>query len=203
MRANVLGRLAASLSSSRGDQMTIYAPSLRTLPQNAMLVMATLPVIDWNGCLLRDLQAGPKVPPSCYAAIVMIDPFACWEDLGDLLEEAGMTGVTNFPPASMIERTPAGVPLDRGQELELRRMEWFASRGFKVLFVAADEARMTAAEQRLGSQLDGSVHVRPEALAAPIGSDIRLVSLGSHGSSSVPKFSLEHAATAQQPLRRA
>ncbi|MDA9433447.1 hypothetical protein [Bradyrhizobium sp. CCBAU 51627] len=182
--------------------MTIYAPSLRTLPQNAMFVMATLPVIDWNDCLLRDLQTSPKAPPSCYAAIVMIDPFACWEDLVDLLQDAKMTGVTNFPPASMIERTPAGAPIDRGQELELRRMEWFANRGFKVLFVAANESEMRAAEQRLGSQLGGFVYLRPDALALPIGADITFVSLGSQGAS-VPKFALEHAATSKQPLRRA
>jgi hypothetical protein len=168
-----------------------------------MLVMATLPVIDWNDCLLRDLQASPKRLASCYAAMVMIDPFACWEDLGDLLQDAKVTGVTNFPPASMIERTPAGVPLDSGQELELRRLEWFASRGFKVLFVTANEAKMTAAEQRLGSQLDGFIYLRPEALALSIGSDIGLVSLGPHGSSSVPKFALEQAARTKQPLRRA
>ncbi|WP_246510614.1 hypothetical protein [Bradyrhizobium glycinis] len=181
----------------------IYAPSLRALPQNAMLVMATLPVIDWNDCLLRDLQGKPKRLGSCYAAIVMIDPFACWEDLADLLQDAKVTGVTNFPSASMIERTPAGVPLDSGQELELRRMEWFASRGFKVLFVAPDEAKMSVAEQRLGSQLDGFVHLRSEALALSIGSDIGLVSFGFHGSSSLPKFSLEHTARPRQPLRQA
>ncbi|SFI63659.1 hypothetical protein [Bradyrhizobium sp. Gha] len=178
--------------------MTIYAPSLRALPQNAMLVMATLPVIDWNDCLLRDLQASPILPAFCYTAMVMIDPFACWEDLGDLLEDAKVTGVTNFPPAAMIERTPAGVPLDSGQELELRRMEWFASRGLKVLFVASDEAKMKAAAQRLGSQLDAFVYLSPDALALSIESDIALVSLGFHGSSSIPKFSL-----AKQPLRTA
>ncbi|WP_271597930.1 MULTISPECIES: hypothetical protein [unclassified Bradyrhizobium] len=167
-----------------------------------MLVMATLPVIDWNDCLVRDLHASPKAPPCCYAAVVMIDPFACWEDLGDLLQDAKMTGVTNFPPASMIERTPAGVPLDSGQELELRRMEWFASRGFKVLFVAADEAKMAAAEQRLGSQLDGLVYLGSDALALSIGSDIGLVSLGFHRSSSIPRFSLEHAARPKQSLRQ-
>ncbi|MDA9443383.1 hypothetical protein XH98_30730 [Bradyrhizobium sp. CCBAU 51745] len=202
VRTSVLGRIAASLPSPRGDQITIYAPSLRTLPQNAMLVMATLPVIDWNDCLVRDLHASPKAPPCCYAAVVMIDPFACWEDLGDLLQDAKMTGVTNFPPASMIERTPAGVPLDSGQELELRRMEWFASRGFKVLFVAADEAKMAAAEQRLGSQLDGLVYLGSDALALSIGSDIGLVSLGFHRSSSIPRFSLEHAARPKQSLRQ-
>ncbi|MFK4492725.1 hypothetical protein [Bradyrhizobium sp. USDA 336] len=105
--------------------LQIYAPSLRSLPEDAMLVMATLPVIDWNNCLLRDLHIIKKrTPVPAYAAIVMIDPFACWEDFADLLKNAEITGIINFPPASILERSSGGVPVDTGQELELRRMEW-------------------------------------------------------------------------------
>ncbi|MGL3104704.1 hypothetical protein [Bradyrhizobium sp. BR 1432] len=111
---------------AKGGQLQVYAPSLRSLPEGSLLVMATLPILDWNDCLLRDLLTLDKATsaPHVYAAILMIDPFACWEDIAELLKDAGITGVANFPPASMIERSAAGVPVDAGQELELRRMEW-------------------------------------------------------------------------------
>lgn len=180
--------------------LQIYAPSLRSLPEHAMLVMATLPIIDWNDCLLRELRAVKKrAPVPAYAAIVMIDPFACWEDFADLLKDAEITGIINFPPASILERSSGGVAVDTGQELELRRMEWFAGLGFKVLFAAANESDITAAELRLGSQLDGVVYLPAEALALTIGTDIGLVSLGAQGSS-VPKFALLDATAARRPL---
>lgn len=82
-----------------------------------MLVMATLPVIDWNDCLLRDLRAlHQKASVHVYAAMVMIDPFACWEDFADLLKDAKISGVVNFPPASIIERPTAGMPVNTGLE---------------------------------------------------------------------------------------
>ncbi|MGY3581631.1 putative TIM-barrel enzyme [Bradyrhizobium sp. USDA 4341] len=180
--------------------LQIYAPSLRSLPADVMLVMATLPVIDWNDCLLRDLRTLKKrTPVPAYAAIVMIDPFACWEDFAELLKDAEITGIINFPPASILERSSAGVPVETGQELELRRMEWFASLGFKALFAAANESDVTAAERRLGSQLDGVVYLPSEALALTIGTDMGLVSLGLQGAS-VPKFALLDATASKRPL---
>ncbi|WP_240538190.1 hypothetical protein [Bradyrhizobium yuanmingense] len=54
----------------------------------------------------------------------------------------------------MIERSAAGAPVDAGQELELRRMEWFISLGFKALFAVASDSEIAAAEKRFGSHLD-------------------------------------------------
>jgi len=48
----------------------------------------------------------------------------------------------------MIERSAAGAPVDAGQELELRRMEWFISLGFKALFAVASDSEIAAAEKR-------------------------------------------------------
>lgn len=166
-----------------------------------MLVMATLPVIDWNDCLLRDLRLRKKTSVHVYAAMVMIDPFACWEDFADLLKDASISGVVNFPPASIIERPTAGMPVNTGQELELRRMEWFATLGFKLLFAATRDSEFTAAERRLGPYLEGFVHLSEEALALRICDEMELVRLGQRGSS-IPKFSLLDTAASKRPVRK-
>ncbi|WP_024512705.1 hypothetical protein [Bradyrhizobium sp. ARR65] len=167
-----------------------------------MLVMATLPILDWNDSLLRDLQHAPKGKRAhIYAAIMMIDPFACWEDIAESLKNAGITGVINFPPASMIERSVTGEPVDTGQELELRRMEWFASLGFKTLFAVAKDCGITSAERRLGSHLQGIVYLPEETLALSISDEMELVRLGQHGSS-IPKLTLLGGTALRRPVRK-
>ncbi|WP_020508706.1 hypothetical protein [Bradyrhizobium sp. WSM2793] len=185
---------------AKGAQLQVYAPSLRSLPEGSLLVMATLPILDWNDCLLRDLLTLDKATsaPHVYAAILMIDPFACWEDIAESLKDAGITGVANFPPASMIERSAAGVPVDAGQELELRQVEWFTSHGFKALFAIASDSEITAAEKRLGSHLDGLIHLPAEALTRTMSEEMELVSLGQHGSS-LPMFALLDGTTSKRP----
>lgn len=203
MKATAIGKLASRLSAvPRNDDIEIYAPSLRSLPEGSMLVVATLPVIDWNDCLLRDLRRiHTSASAHVYAALVMIDPFACWEDFADLLKGAGISGVVNFPPASTIERSTAGRPVDAGQELELRRMEWFASLGFKALFTAASDSEIIVAERRLGPHLKGIVYLPPEALTLTIGNDMALVSL-EHQGTTVPKFALQDRRASKRPVRK-
>ncbi|MGY8684043.1 hypothetical protein Q2941_40705 [Bradyrhizobium sp. UFLA05-153] len=202
MKAPLIGKVATRLSAApKGATVEIYAPSLRSLPQGSMLVMATLPVIDWNDCLFRDLRAMPRRRCAhVYAAIVMIDPFACWEDVAELLNEAGMTGVINFPPASLLERSTEGVPVDTGQELELRRMEWFASLGFKILFAAGNDSQITAAERRFGSHLDGIVYLPGEALNLTIDEEMALVSLRPR-KSTVPTFALFDGTSSKRKMQ--
>ncbi|MET4261439.1 hypothetical protein ABIC09_006407 [Bradyrhizobium sp. S3.12.5] len=196
-----VGKLATLLPVARkGASLEIYAPSLRSLPKGSMLVMTTLPIIDWNDCLLRDLQTVPKGRHTdIYAAIMMIDPFACWEDFAEALKNAGILGVINFPPASMIERSMAGEPVDTGQELELRRMEWFTSLGFKTLFAAAEDSEIISAERRLGSDLHGVVYLPEKALELRICDEMELVSLGQQGSS-MPKFALLDETASKRPV---
>ncbi|WP_271575129.1 hypothetical protein [Bradyrhizobium sp. CCBAU 11361] len=81
---------------AKGAQLQVYAPSLRSLLKGFRLVMATLPILDWNDCLLRDLLTLDQATSALYAAIIMIDPFACWEDRAESLKDAGITGVANF-----------------------------------------------------------------------------------------------------------
>ncbi|MGY8663862.1 hypothetical protein Q3C01_16040 [Bradyrhizobium sp. UFLA05-109] len=203
MKATVICKLATHLSAGhKRATLEIYAPSLRRLPEGSMLVMATLPVIDWNDCLLQDLRnLHKKMSVRAYAAIVMIDPFACWEDFAELLKEARISGVVNFPPATIIERPTAGMPVNTGPELEIRRMEWFASMGFKVLFVASRDSEIIQAESRLGSQLEGIVYLPEEALALRVCDEMELVSLGQQGSS-IPKFSLLNTTAPKRPVRK-
>ncbi|WP_407175406.1 hypothetical protein [Bradyrhizobium sp. STM 3562] len=182
--------------------MKIYAPSLRSLPKGSMLVMATLPIVDWNESLLRDLQHVPKgTRAHLYAAIMMIDPFACWEDITESLKNAGIVGVINFPPASMIERSVTGEPVDTGQEVELQRMEWFASLGFKTLFAVAKDCEITSAERRVGSHLQGIVYLPEETLALKISDDMQLVRIGQQGSS-IPKLALLGETALRRSVRK-
>ncbi|MCK1481815.1 hypothetical protein IVB25_03545 [Bradyrhizobium sp. 193] len=202
-----MGRVICKLSTHltaapNGAPFEIYAPSLRSLPAGSMLVMATLPVIDWNDCLLQDLRSlGKQTFIHAYAAMVMIDSFACWEDFPDLLKEARICGVVNFPPASIIEQPSATMPVNTGLELELRRMEWFASLGFNNLFAAVSDSEVTVAERRLGSHLKGIVHLPEGALELKIRDEMELVRLDQQGSST-PKFSLLHVTASKQSIRK-
>ncbi|MDA9491136.1 hypothetical protein XI08_19185 [Bradyrhizobium sp. CCBAU 11361] len=203
VKAKVVSRLATDVSAAvNGSPLRIYAPSLRSLPEGSLLVMATLPVIDWNDCLLRDLRAlSDKGCVHVYAAMVMIDPFACWEDFRDLLKGAGISGVVNFPPASIIEWPTVGIPLSPGREIELRRMEWFASLNFKTMFAAATESEITVAERRLSSSLQGILHVREEDLAMRIEDEMELVS-GGQQELSIPQFSLSGVTSSKETGRK-
>ncbi|MBB4383225.1 hypothetical protein [Bradyrhizobium sp. SBR1B] len=202
MKGSAICRITTHISPAiKGTSLEIFAPSLRSLPDNSMLVMATLPIIDWNDCLLRDLRGLAKQQfVGVYAAMVMIDPFACWEDIADLLKDVGICGVINFPPASILEQPSAGIPANSGQEIELRRMEWFASLGFRMLFATARRSEMTAAETRLGSQLEGIVNMPEESFSLKVCDEMKLVSLGLQ-KSSIPTFSL-CAAPGSKRIRR-
>ncbi|WP_245318284.1 hypothetical protein [Bradyrhizobium sp. DOA1] len=191
MNARLVGKLVTHLSAApQSSTVEIYAPSLRSLPEGSLLVMATLPVVDWNDCLLQDLRIlSKRTAHNVYAAMVMIDPFACWQDVAQFLKEAGINGLINFPPASLIERSSTGVPVDSGQELELRRLEWFAQLEFKILFAAGHRSEFAAAERRLGSHLDGIIHLPEEALKLSIGKEMKLVGLNDQ-EPSVPTFAL-------------
>lgn len=80
--------------------MQVYARSLRSLAESSLLVMAILPILDWNDCRLRDLVTLDQATsaPHVYAAIIMIAPFACWEDMAVSLKDADISGVANFRP---------------------------------------------------------------------------------------------------------
>lgn len=203
MKGTLLGKLAPQLSAKpKGAFLEIYAPSLRSLPAGSMLVMATLPVIDWNECLLRSLRAIHKTTSAqVYAAMVMIDPFACWQDFVEALKDAGITGVVNFPPASIIELSNAGEPHEGGQELELSRMEWFGSLGFNTMFAATCTCETTTVESRLESYLDGVVYLPPEVLSLKVGAEMELVQISDRHGSCAPKLALSERAALKQPMR--
>jgi hypothetical protein len=135
----------------------LYAPSLRQLAPDATLVMATLPILDWNAALLADLAAVDVGPaPRVCAAVLATDPFACWEDIADALRGAGVSGVSNFPSLALVDRS-ALADLDAanlGYARELDRLAWFAGDGFHVLGIAATPDQVVEARNRLGSSLD-------------------------------------------------
>lgn len=191
-----MGRLSANLSGSEpAKSIQIYAPSLAHLPQGSPLAMATLPVIDWNDCLLQALVAGcERRHDVAYAAMVMVDPFACWEDLADLLQERGLAGVINFPPASVVEQATAAGIIDAGQEMEFRRLEWFGSLGFRTIFATSTNQVIAVAQDRLKTTLDAILYVSPAALESPVREEIELMeadgSLTADQSPALPVYEL-------------
>ncbi len=113
----------------------IFAPALGVLQSGAPLVLATLPVVDWNSELVKALtELKRPVAPNCYAAVMMIDPFTLWEDLGDLLAEQGFAGVVNFPPATLLEVKQGQTSTDEGNTIEIDRMKWFHDVGFGLVY---------------------------------------------------------------------
>ncbi|WP_131802975.1 hypothetical protein [Mesorhizobium sp. ORS 3428] len=152
-------------------------------------------MIDWNDCLLQALRTGCEGRRElAYAAMVMVDPFACWEDFADLLQERGLSGVINFPPASVVEQATVAGTIDAGQETEFRRLEWFGSLGFRTIFATSTNHAIAVAQDRLRISLDAILYVSPAALEVPIRDEIELVaahgSLAADQSPSLPVYEL-------------
>jgi hypothetical protein len=152
-------------SSKNGDEVFIFAPSLRALPPDNSIVMATLPVLDWNAELFRALSDVTSVGNRYYAAVLMIDPFALWEDLADLLKDKGFAGVVNFPPASLVEGVQTGGSARAGNTLEIDRIKWFHDNGLGIVHTGSSKQEMADVSNRLGDLLDGMIYFPPEALS--------------------------------------
>ncbi|WP_247997999.1 hypothetical protein [Brucella tritici] len=157
------------------NQNTVFAPALNALPRGAPLVLATLPILDWNSDLMEAVKHldGP-VRPNCYAAVMMIDPFTLWEDLGDLLLERGFAGVINFPPASLLEVKQSHISTDLGNIIEVDRMKWFHDVGFKLVYTATEPGELKNIQLRLSGLLDAIVNVPTTTLELPISDDMPL-----------------------------
>jgi hypothetical protein len=146
---------------------TIYAPSMASLPSGYPLVMATVPVIDWNAALTTALRQMPAAHGH-YAAVMMVDPFILWEDLADLLKEKGITGVVNFPPASLLEGATPPTGGASENALEMDRLKWFSDAGFRLVYAASDLKEIANTALRLEGLVDAFLQLPPSAL------DIRL-----------------------------
>jgi hypothetical protein len=149
------------------DLNTIYAPSMASLPSGYPLVMATVPVIDWNAALTTALRQMPAAHGH-YAAVMMVDPFILWEDLADLLKEKGITGVVNFPPASLLEGATPPTGGASENALEMDRLKWFSDAGFRLVYAASDLKEIANTALRLEGLVDAFLQLPPSAL------DIRL-----------------------------
>lgn len=153
----------------------IFAPALGVLQSGVPLVLATLPVVDWNSELVKGLRELERpVGPNCYAAVMMIDPFTLWEDLGDLLAERGFAGVVNFPPASLLEVKQVQTSADEGNTIEIDRMKWFHDIGFGLVYAASRVEEIRNVEQRLSGLLEAMVNVPVSSLRQPISDNLEL-----------------------------
>ncbi|ARP64261.1 hypothetical protein A9K65_013370 [Mesorhizobium sp. WSM1497] len=181
------------------DDAYVFAPSLRALPAGFPLVIATLPVCDWNGELLRGLnEIEPVAGARCYAAILMIDPFALWEDVADALTEKGFCGVVNLPPASLIQTSSEAGAEDHLNSIELERMRWFAENGLGLALTSTNRDA-AAAGNLFEKQPEAMLYLPATALSCPIAPITSLVRLGETGSElpvwSLPAPSLAKAET--------
>ncbi len=153
----------------------IFAPALGVLQSGAPLVLATLPVVDWNSELVKALtELKRPVGPNCYAAAMMIDPFTLWEDLGDLLAERGFAGVVNFPPASLLEVKQVQTLTDEGNTIEIDRMKWFHDVGFGLVYAAPRMEEIRNVEQRLAGLLNAIFNVPVSSLRQPVSDKLEL-----------------------------
>jgi len=170
------------------DDTYVFAPSLRTLPAGFPLVIATLPVCDWNGELLRSLdEIEPVAGARCYAAVLMIDPFTLWEDVADALMEKGFCGVVNFPPAALVETSSEASSEEHLNAAELERMRWFAENGFGLVLTSTNLDAPAA--KLLQRQPEAILHVPAMALSCPIAPITSLVRLDETGNE-LPVWSL-------------
>ncbi|MBZ9605542.1 hypothetical protein [Phyllobacterium chamaecytisi] len=179
-------------SSSRESETYIFAPSLRTLPQGFPLVMATLPVTDWNAELFQALRDATSVQGKrYYAAMMMIDPFTLWEDLADLLKEKGFIGVVNFPPASLAEGTQTAGSAEAANTIEIDRLKWYHETGLRLVYTASSTQEIASVQNRLADLLDGIIYFPPDTLAHPVGSRMELEAFHVPGLSSSSVWSLK------------
>ncbi len=167
--------IRAEIHDDAGSENAVYAPPLAGLPNGYPLVMATVPVIDWNEALTTALrQASVKRETICYAAVMMIDPFTLWEDLADLLKEKGITGVINFPPASLLEGATPSTAGVSDNTLEMDRLKWFSDAGFRLVYAASDVVAIEDTTVRLEGLVDAFLYLPPGALGLEINEKIAL-----------------------------
>lgn len=178
------------LDASEPETAYVFAPSLRALPKGLPLVMATLPIVDWNAALLQALgEMDPVAGRRCYAAVLMIDPFTLWDDLADLLSSKGFAGVVNFPPAVIAEGFPAAISVENAIEIE--RLKWFADSGLRLAFTATSAEEVANAEARLPGRLDAMVYMPAESWEHPVSERLELRQAASKGAfSGLPVWAL-------------
>lgn len=188
-----VGPLAAADSGKTGDDVCIFAPSLRALPPDNPIVMATLPVVDWNAELIRALSDMTSVGNRCYAAVLMIDPFTLWEDLADLLKDKGFAGVVNFPPASLVEGVQSAGSARAGNTLEIDRMKWFHDNGLGIVHTGSSRLEMADVGNRLADLLDEMIYFPPDALSRRVAPRMDLAAVVDADFFPAPFWSLETA----------
>lgn len=146
---------------------------MASLPSGYPLVMATVPVIDWNASLTTALRQIPATYGH-YAAVMMLDPFTLWEDLADLLREKGITGVVNFPPASLLEGATPPTSGASESTLEIDRLKWFSDAGFRLVYAASDVKEIANTALRLEGLVNAFLHLPPSVLDVRLGERIML-----------------------------
>ncbi|MBB4010465.1 phosphoenolpyruvate hydrolase family protein [Allorhizobium taibaishanense] len=190
---HVEGRLERT-SGTREADVHVFAPSLRSLPAGYPLVMATLPLVDWNAELVNALgDVTSARGKRCYAAVLMVDPFTLWEDLTDLLKKKGFAGVVNFPPASLVEGVQSAESSGATNTLEIDRMKWFHDTGLGIVHAASSKKEMADVSNRLADLLDGMIYFPPEALSRRVAARMDLEPIAEAGFFPATVWSLKPA----------
>ena len=118
-----------------GDELHLYCPGGRDLPQRHLITLALLPIHDWNAALLEEAVGRPfGSAESVSACVLAIDPFRRLRDLLLELKRKDFHWVTNFPSIEAIDGEMRATLEDLGFGLhrELQFIEHASAMGFSV-----------------------------------------------------------------------
>jgi len=132
----------------------VACPAIAGLPPAHAAALALLPITDANETLrafLREVAAREgAVPLPDAVAIFAADPFLHLGELTELLHDAGIEAVVNFPTVQLFDG-PFGQTLERvdlGLDAEIKALGALAASGFRVHALAVNKAvsaRLTGA----------------------------------------------------------
>ncbi len=130
----------------------VYAPSVRGFPVKIALDAVSFPFANLNDRTAQFIRTLPEAQERpTYCAVFALDPFTQWKPLLDLVGNAGIRGICNFPPLPRFgkEEQEALEASGFSFERELEFMGEIASRGFDIAVMCNSERDVRQARDRL------------------------------------------------------
>lgn len=130
----------------------VYAPSVRGFPKKIALDVVSFPFANLNEQTAQFIRTLPEARErATYCAIFALDPFTQWKPLLDLVSNAGIRGICNFPPLPRFgkEEQEALEASGFSFERELELLGEIASRGFDIAVMCNSKRDVRQARDRL------------------------------------------------------
>lgn len=130
----------------------VYAPSVRCFPKKIALDVVSFPFANLNDQTAQFLRTLPEAQERpTYCAIFALDPFTQWKALLDLVGNAGIRGICNFPPLPRFGKQEQEALEASGFsfERELELLGEIASRGFDIAVMCNSRGDVRQARDRL------------------------------------------------------